>query len=89
MRINLYSQELDLVRRPEAIIKDGKNNEGKEESFFAVRFFLVSPEAIHQTAIDDDQSGVTFWLPKSAENRHNLAEHFRYMAWMVEAIAME
>lgn len=84
MRINVYSQEIDLIRVPEAVAKEGKNVAGKNERFLAVRFFLLSPNAIHQTLVDDDQSAVTFWLPKSATNRANLASHFRYMAWLVE-----
>lgn len=84
MRINVYSQELDLIRIPEAVVKEGTNDTGAPERFLAVRFFLVSPDTIHQTSVDDDQSAVTFWLPKSNTNRANLAEHFRYMAWLVE-----
>lgn len=83
MRINVYSQEIDLTRVPEIVEKSGLTSEGKVETFTGVRFFLISPDTIHQGPIDDDQSAVTFWLPASVANRVNLHEHFRYAAWLI------
>lgn len=86
MRINVYSQEIDLIRVPEMVVKSGLNKEGKVEDFIGLRFFLISPDVIHQTPTDDDQSAITFWLPESVANRVNMHEHFRYAAWLIDDV---
>lgn len=76
MRVNVYSQEIDLDTHPEIVTTRGKNAEGMEETFIGIRFMLHSSERLHDSLIDDDRSAVTFWLPKSEANRVKLAHLF-------------
>ena len=70
MRVNIYSQEqtseVDLVEK-----------EGAEgQKYSAIFFPIASSNALH----DDDESGVTFWLPKSPERRKALSAMFERAA---------
>jgi len=72
MRINIYSQELtDLVEQVTS------RPIGEEDPvFYAARLYLHSAPGLH----DDDQSGITFWLPKSPERREAMARAFEEIA---------
>ena len=83
MRINVYSQELT----DEIQVEEKRSNTGLIYS--AVRLMLHSSERLHHPPADDDRSGVTFWLPKSAERRENLAQTFERMAKAVREAAPE
>lgn len=74
MRINVYSQE--LTNEIQTLSK--KADTGIQ--YPAVRLFLLSPDQLHHSATDDDRSAITFWLPKSAHRRENLAKTFELMA---------
>lgn len=74
MRINVYSQE--LTNEIQSLAKTADTN----IRYPAVRLFLHSSPLLHSTATDDDRSAITFWLPKSAERRENLAKTFELMA---------
>lgn len=75
MRINLYSQELtDQVEVVANQADDGLGPYGPV--FYAARLKLHSPAQLHP----DDQSGITFWLPKSAERREQMAKAFEEIA---------
>lgn len=73
MRVNVYSQE--ITSEVDLITKRG----GVGETYSAIMFPLHSSERLH----DDDKSGVTFWLPKSAARREALAQTFERAAAMV------
>ena len=70
MRVNIYSQELT----DELMIIQETSNTG--HVYTGLRFVLHSSERLHNTLMDDDRSGVTFWLPRSAERRKALARTF-------------
>ena len=74
MRINVYSQELTS----EVIKIEKESNTGLVYS--AVQMILHSSEKLHHPPHDDDRSAVTFWLPKSAHRREELAKTFERMA---------
>lgn len=50
--------------------------------------FLHSSERLHDTPDDDDRSAITFWLPKSRDNRRALMSLFNVMALMVDDVAL-
>ena len=83
MRLNVYSQELT----DEIQVEEKRSNTGLVYS--AVRLMLHSSDRLHHPPADDDRSGVTFWLPKSAERRENLAQTFERMAKAVRNAAPE
>lgn len=74
MRINVYSQELT----DEVIVIEKQSNTGLVYS--AVQLVLHSSPMLHHPPKDDDRSAVTFWLPKSASRREELARAFERMA---------
>lgn len=78
MRINVYSQE--LTNEIEVVRKE--SNTGIV--YPAVRLYLHSSPMLHHPPADDDRSAVTFWLPKSAERRRDLATTLRRMASAIE-----
>lgn len=80
MRVNIYSQEIDLNCPPEITVKEGRNEAGEMESFYGVRFYLHSAPQLHDNATDDDRSAVTFWIPQSVTNRQALAALFNEAA---------
>lgn len=83
MRINVYSQELtDEVQVEEKVSNTGL-------TYTAVRLMLHSSPFLHHPPKDDDRSGVTFWLPKSADRREALALAFERMATAVRSAKPE
>lgn len=83
MRINVYSQELtDEVGVVEKVSNTGL-------TYSAVQLMLHSSPMLHHPPADDDRSAVTFWLPKSAERREQLAVAFETMAAKVRAAKTE
>lgn len=74
MRINVYSQELT----DEVQVEHKRSNTGI--TYSAVRIVLHSSPMLHHPPKDDDRSGVTFWLPRTAERREALARAFEKMA---------
>ena len=55
MRINIYNEELtDRVEFKYDTARTGAQ-------FYALWFYLHSPEQLHKNASDDDQSAVVFW----------------------------
>ena len=83
MRINVYSQELT----DEVQIERRKSDTGS--IYFAVRIMLHSSSHLHQQPMNDDRSGVTFWLPRSPQRREALARTFEKMAAEVRAAPAE
>ena len=74
MRINVYSQELtDEVQTEQKVSNTGL-------VYSAVRLILQSSPLLHNPPLDDDRSGITFWLPQSAARREALAAAFEHMA---------
>lgn len=74
MRINVYSQELT----DEVISIEKTSNTGLVYS--AAQLILHSSEKLHHPPHDDDRSAITFWLPKSKENREKFAKAFDEIA---------
>ena len=74
MRINVYSQELT----DEVLLIAKESNTGI--TYHAAQLILHSSERLHHPPEDDDRSAVTFWLPKSAHRREEIAKAFEKMA---------
>lgn len=74
MRINVYSQEFTS----EVVEVRKESNTGIVYS--AVQIILHSSDKLHHPPQDDDTRAVTFWLPKSAKRREELAQAFEKMA---------
>lgn len=74
MRINVYSQELTN----EVIPVEKVSNTGLV--YNAAQLILHSSEKLHHPPHDDDRSAITFWLPKSKENRERFAKAFDEIA---------
>lgn len=88
MRTNVYSQELILNGDPDAVILDiKKSNTGIEYS--CVRINFHSSLRLHHPPLDDDRSGVSFWLPKSPDKRWALKQLFLKMAALVDEAPAE
>lgn len=77
MRVNIYSQELT----DEVLLIEKGSNTGI--TYSAVQFVLHSSERLHHPPMDDDRSGVTFWLPKSEHRREALAQAFEHAARLI------
>lgn len=75
MRTNIYSQEIDLDTDPQIVMQTAMGIDG-DETFYGVRFYLHSAPQLHNTENDDDRSAVTFWLPKSGDNKRRVAALF-------------
>lgn len=74
MRINVYSQELTS----EVISIEKTSNTGVVYS--AAQLVLHSSPLLHHPPMDDDRSAITFWLPKSAQRREEMAKAFERIA---------
>ena len=74
MRINVYSQELTS----EVALVEKPSNTGV--TYHAAQLILHSSPKLHHPPMDDDRSAVTFWLPKSAERREEMAQAFERIA---------
>jgi hypothetical protein len=83
MRLNVYSQELILDDNDRALELVTKTSD-TGIVYSGVRMFLHSSERLHDTADDDDRSAITWWLPKSGDNRRALISLFAQMAYMVD-----
>lgn len=83
MRINVYSQELTSEVQTEQKV----SNTGL--TYSAVRLMLHSSPMLHHPPHDDDRSGITFWLPRSALRREELAVTFEAMAGAVRDASPE
>lgn len=80
MRINLYSQELNLDPAQVKIVAQQADN---GITYHGIRLFVHSSNRLHDTPEDDDRSAITFWLPKSGANREALHDVFDEMASLV------
>ena len=74
MRINIYSQELTSEVIP---VEKGSNT---GVVYHAAQLILHSSPMLHHPPEDDDRSAVTFWLPKSASRREEMAQAFEDIA---------
>jgi len=83
MRINVYSQELT----PEVLLIAKESNTGV--TYHAAQMILHSSERLHHPPEDDDRSAVTFWLPKSAERREEIARAFEQLASLFRSAPAE
>lgn len=83
MRVNVYSQELTDEVKPISKV----SNTGRE--YHAVQMMLHSSEKLHHPPMDDDRSAVTFWLPRSANRREQLAKTFEAMAALVRSAPLD
>lgn len=83
MRINIYSQELT----DEIQVEEKYSNTGV--TYTAIRLMLHSSPMLHHPPLDDDRSGISFWLPRSPERREKLALSFEAMAKAVRSAQPE
>lgn len=86
MRINVYSQEINLdARQLESVEQQADTG----ITYSAVRMFLHSSDRLHDVPGDDDRSAITFWLPKSQIKRQALSNVFHQLANLVDAAPPE
>jgi hypothetical protein len=83
MRINVYSQELTS----EVGLVAKQSNTGL--TYHAAQLILHSSARLHHPPEDDDRSAVTFWLPKSAERREEMAKAFEQIAFLFRSAPAE
>jgi hypothetical protein len=81
MRINVYSQEINLDPRQLELVEQEADT---GITYSAVRMFLHSSDRLHDVPGDDDRSAITFWLPKSQGNRDALAILFHRAGYLVQ-----
>lgn len=81
MRVNVYSQELNLNLSSAELVEQQADT---GITYSAVRLFLHSANQLHDVPGDDDRSAITFWLPKSHGKRVGLAILFHRLAYMIE-----
>ena len=79
MRLNVYSQELTKV--VELVSKTADTG----ITYYGARMYLASPDILHHTEEDNDQSAITFWLPNNKTfTKMDLAQVFAAMSGLVE-----
>jgi hypothetical protein len=61
MRVNAYAEE--ITGEVDIIFKG---------PFAGVRFYLRSADKLHNTALDDDRSAITFWIPNTEHEAREL-----------------
>lgn len=66
MRINVYAEE--LTDRVEIIEKSPDSH--PDVTFYGVRFYLKSPDGLHDDPDDDDSSAITLWVPWTKASGH-------------------
>ena len=71
MRLNIYAEEIE-GQRVEVVSKMADTG----TTFYGLRFFLKSPEALHHTEDDDDRSAVTFWFTTSQKRADYFGDAF-------------
>jgi len=86
MRLNVYSQELILDDSDRALEIVTEESEAGTTS--GIRMFLHDVDSLRRQPPDDDRSAITFWLPKSRDNRRALISLFSQMAYMVDDAAL-
>lgn len=74
MRLNVYSQELTSE-----VIEVSKTA-GTGIEYHAAQLVMHSSPRLHHPPLDDDRSAITFWLPKSAHRREEMARAFERIA---------
>jgi hypothetical protein len=78
MRINVYSQE--LTKTIELVSKVADTG----IRYYGARMYLASPDILHHTEEDNDQSAITFWLPNNRSfSKKDLSDVFASMAGLV------
>lgn len=83
MRINVYSQELT----DEVLLVEKESNTGL--TYHAAQLILHSSERLHHPPKDDDRSAITFWLPKSAHRREEMAQAFERISHIFRTAPQE
>jgi hypothetical protein len=68
--------------RPSFVDATNPYREVRETSivYHAAQLVLHSSPLLHHPPMDDDRSAVTFWLPRSAERREDVAKAFEEIA---------
>lgn len=74
MRINVYSQE-----QTAEVVRVSKTS-NTAVVYHAAQLILHSSPMLHHPPLDDDRSAITFWLPRSAARRNELAAAFEEIA---------
>lgn len=69
MRINIYEEE--LTDEVTYAVKNVPQGGGVVETFYGLRFYLESPQAIldHSTPEDDDRNAITLWVRYEGINK--------------------
>jgi hypothetical protein len=78
MRINVYAEELttrvEIIRKPV-----------NQELFRGVRLYLASPDVLHHSPEDNDESAITIWIPWTRNGGHD----FEFVASVLEKMAQQ
>lgn len=70
----MYSQELTTE------VAEVRKVSNTGVTYCAAQLILHSSPMLHHPPLDDDRSAVTFWLPKSAHRREEMARAFEQIA---------
>jgi len=65
MRVNVYAEE--LTTETELVTKRAETG----VTFYGIRLFLESADALHHRADDDDRSAITLFVPWTARDGHD------------------
>lgn len=81
MRVNVYAEE--VTTEVEMIKKTAETG----ITFYGVRFYLKSPEDLHQGKDDDDRSAITLWVPWTNAEGHDFQKLGSLLMNLLTALA--
>lgn len=84
MRVNVYGEE--LTEATELVSKVIKEGPAAGKTFYGIRLYLVSPDALHDSEDDDDRSAVTLWCPWTAKTGNRIGKMRRIIRALDRAV---
>lgn len=72
MRINVYAEE--LTDETELVTKTVTDEAFGTRTFYGLRMYLKSPDALHSEPDDDDRSAITIWVPWTRHGGHRFSD---------------
>lgn len=84
MRINVYAEE--LTDETELVRKSVTDDKFGERTFYGVRMYLHSPDALHSDPVDDDRSAITLWVPWTRNTGHDFGRVAQVLVGLREAL---
>jgi hypothetical protein len=83
VRVNVYAEE--ITGETELVTKKVTDDTFGTRTFYGVRFFLASPDVLHDEPDDDDRSAITLWVPWTREGGHD----FERVATVLNSLLVE